>query len=326
MFLTKCGLFCLMVFVHGQRKESMDCKENSDCMMDRGYCHPSSKMCLCKNEASTYPACTIQEGDVCDPQCKEKEFCDLKTKKCMCSLGGFTLNCNTMVCPEFQVQRGIKCSCMYGEENGKCSKCKDECGSNEECRNQGGKKYKCVSKDRRKIRRKSPNSKQKTPKKQEKPSERKTCQKVESWGNWSSWTACSQPCKKDSAKFRSRECKTQGCCGGEGTDQETACRPEDCGLDVKNFGFFPLNLKKQQKPLERKKCQKVESWGDWTSWTACSQPCKEDSAKFRSRECKTQGCCGAGGTDQKTACRPEDCGSNVNKFGVFPFNLKLTLG
>ena len=22
-----------------------------------------------------------------------------------------------------------------------------------------------------------------------------------------------------------------------------------------NFGFFPLNLKKQQKPLERKKCQ-----------------------------------------------------------------------
>ena len=118
-------------------QESMDCKENSDCMMDRGYCHPSSKMCLCKNEASTYPACTIQEGDVCDPQCKEEEFCDLKTKKCMCSLGGFTLNCNTMVCPEFQVQRGIKCSCMYWEENGKCSKCKDECGSNEECRNQG---------------------------------------------------------------------------------------------------------------------------------------------------------------------------------------------
>ena len=83
-------------------------------------------------------------------------------------------------------------------------------------------------------------------------------QKVESWGSWSSWTACSQPCKGDSAKFRSRECKTQGCCGGGGTDQETACRPEDCAPNEKKFGFFPFNLKtpkKQEKPLERKKCE-----------------------------------------------------------------------
>ena len=115
----------------------MTCKENSDCNEDRGYCHPKSKMCLCKNGASTYPACNGERGNDCQPECKDNQFCDLKTKICMCTLGGFTKNCNTKTCPPFRVLDGSKCECMYGKENGRCRKCRQDCGQLATCEKQG---------------------------------------------------------------------------------------------------------------------------------------------------------------------------------------------
>ena len=118
-------------------QESMACKENSDCNEDRGYCHPKSKLCLCKNGASTYPACNGERGNDCQPECRDNQFCDLKTKICMCTLGGFTKNCNTKKCPPFRMLNGSKCECMYGTENGRCRKCRQDCGQYATCEKRG---------------------------------------------------------------------------------------------------------------------------------------------------------------------------------------------
>ena len=118
----------------------MDCKIHSDCLTDRGYCHPKTKMCLCKNGRSTYPVCNINKGSArdCEPNCSEEEYCDLNDKKCMCNLGGFPPNCNVKKCEPFEVELDGECTCMYGRNSDdECSKCRDVCGRNGACTKTG---------------------------------------------------------------------------------------------------------------------------------------------------------------------------------------------
>ena len=118
----------------------MDCEDSEDCLADGGYCHPKTKICLCQNGLSTYPACNRDKGNGCSPACKPREFCDLKDEKCMCSLGGFPPNCNTKKCPPFQVEDKGSCVCMFGKFKGICQKCRQDCGKYGICEKQGKQK------------------------------------------------------------------------------------------------------------------------------------------------------------------------------------------
>ena len=120
----------------------MDCQENSDCLTDRGYCHPKTKMCLCKNGLTSYPACNLDKGNAndCQQTCSANEFCDKGDSKCVCNLGGFPPNCHTKKCELFKVEHNGECVCMYGKtSNGSCRKCRSVCGKNAVCRSQGNK-------------------------------------------------------------------------------------------------------------------------------------------------------------------------------------------
>ena len=116
----------------------MDCKEHEDCMTDRAYCHPRTKMCLCKNGAATYPTCDKKgKSDKCQPKCPPNQMCT-RNGECSCELGGFPPDCNTLKCGPFESEMNKKCVCMYGsEKNGSCNKCRKECSKSEVCKKQG---------------------------------------------------------------------------------------------------------------------------------------------------------------------------------------------
>ena len=116
----------------------MDCEKHSDCLTNRAYCHPKTKMCLCKNGVSTYPTCSSEVSDTCQPECAANQFCNSVDQKCMCKLGGFPPHCNTKKCGAFKAEINDECTCMYGtERDGSCKKCRQNCGKFAKCEKQG---------------------------------------------------------------------------------------------------------------------------------------------------------------------------------------------
>ena len=108
----------------------MDCESDLDCDEEIATCNEMSHMCLCKNGASTYPACVKTVGTQCKDcnHADRSQYCDIDGE-CKCTWGGILGDCCKHECTNWMsCAKGGKCECSYGKSpNGVCRRCKEDC-------------------------------------------------------------------------------------------------------------------------------------------------------------------------------------------------------
>jgi len=271
--------FCYITAQYEYNEEQdTSCESNADCAHN-AVCHRLSKMCICNNGQSNYPACVknLPNYNSCRNQCQDNEYCDLDGT-CQCKWGGMSqTNCCQYECNGLQSCSYGQCECKFGEYlegplRGRCRSCKRFCERENGYCHHRSRKCKC----KQGFKGKFPNCRR----------EESSFEHVECSPN--------QEVVNGKCEFKKEECPNE--CGPGGscfkTDGRIICIT--CGP-----GYEPYKMQ----------CRKIPVWADWGPWSHCSVTCGHGNSR-RERECRQPDRKCKGGPDEETrgctlgACPP----------------------
>jgi len=291
VFLCAVKYLLLLEISNHAYAEQDSCKSNDDCVIG-GMCHKSSRKCICENGSSAYPSCSIIEGNSCKAPCSNLQYCDGRSKHCLCLYGGMTKDtCCREQCGKYQVCSGGRCKCAFGTRKGeRCRRCMEVCGRNEVClKRKRDDKYVCVKKCKSGFKR-----------------VKGRCVPVQQWSQWGAWSKCSKSCGSG-AQTRTRVCQPENAkCIGEAADTRKCHASVGCTGEWGAWKAWSKCSKScdggtrtrtrtcpdatfcPDHPSEKELCETdpcVGTWGPWTSWSKCTKSCGGGNRK-RTRKCQ----------------------------------------
>lgn len=124
---------------------------------------------------------------------------------------------------------------------------------------------------------------------------------IGTWSEWSSFSACSRTCN-GGTQVRTRTCQNGDACEGQNS-QERSCNTEDCVVG-KYITILVIT------PSVYSVYYIEPTWGQWSSWSACSDSCGTGT-RMRSRQCLNGNTCdtkqGSGTNMDIENCNTQEC-------------------
>jgi len=293
------GLILQFCCITAQDEEQdTSCESNADCA-HHAVCHPFSKMCICKNGQSNYPACmqNVPTNNICKDKCQDYEYCDLNGV-CQCKWGGMSrTNCCRSECRSLQSCMNGQCECKYGEygrgsRKGRCRSCKRFCERQNGFCHHRQRRCKC----KRGYRGRFPRCIIIQPSSESQSTEESTEESTEPTTPKPAACPPGQVEVNGQCEFKKEVCPDECGPGGEcfTTDGRIICIT--CAP-----GYEPFKMQ----------CRKIPVWAAWGAWSDCSVTCGSGTSK-RERNCiPPDGKCREGSGEETKECEAgKACGVN----------------